>query len=197
MATSVYPRIPPEKRFESRVEYDTNGGCWLWAYGCDRDGYGQFYLVERPNTKAHRVSWMLFRGPVPPGKMVLHRCDIPACVNPDHLFLGSNRENVADMMSKGRHRPTRGEARPMAKLNDIKVREIRRRLARGEHPAQIAVSFDVAASQIYGIRSGKAWRHVSDDVNHTQSPSTGPVASRSTLAGRSQTVGDKAPGRGW
>jgi len=88
----------------SFVEYDTNGGCWLWRGGLKApDSYGNQSRTHLP-VKAHRASYVVHVGPIPEGENVLHRCDVPCCVNPSHLFLGSQQDNVSDMMRKGRHR---------------------------------------------------------------------------------------------
>lgn len=82
---------------------DKTSGCWLWRGASVPRGYGVIYFNGR-QTYTHRVSYELHVGPIPDGLFVLHRCDVPACVNPDHLFIGSAADNVADMMAKGRHR---------------------------------------------------------------------------------------------
>ena len=76
--------------------------CILWNGGKDRFGYGYFYFPKQC-ARAHRAAWVLFVGEIPSGECVLHKCDVPACVNPDHLFIGSRRDNVDDMIRKGRH----------------------------------------------------------------------------------------------
>lgn len=78
----------------SRVEYDTNGGCWLWPV---KSGYGVF-----KGKRAHRLSYEAFVGPIPDGLFVCHKCDVPACCNPDHLFVGTALDNSRDMVAKGR-----------------------------------------------------------------------------------------------
>lgn len=102
------PRTPllPEIRFFKFVEYDTNGGCWLWTGSLNKKGYGKFSVSRRQWTAAHRVSWIMTHGRRP-SKFVLHRCDIPCCVNPDHLFEGDAKANAEDMVKKGRHGNTR------------------------------------------------------------------------------------------
>lgn len=85
--------------------------CWLWQGGKDGRGYGQFRLNGRV-TAAHRAAYLLFVGEIPPDTCVCHRCDIPQCVNPEHLFLGTPRDNSDDKMNKGRHRMPDGETKP-------------------------------------------------------------------------------------
>lgn len=98
------PFIPLKDRFWSKVvKTDT---CWIWigAGSTSKKGYGQIRLpgAKGRQTSAHRVSWILHRGEIPIGLDVLHKCDNPPCVNPDHLFLGTNQDNVNDKVSKGR-----------------------------------------------------------------------------------------------
>jgi hypothetical protein len=91
------------ERFFRKVEQPANGSaCWPWIASKKSDGYGHFFFGGRMDT-AHRASWMLFRGPIPTGLFVLHKCDNPSCVNPDHFFLGDHQANADDKMRKGRH----------------------------------------------------------------------------------------------
>jgi hypothetical protein len=91
----------PTARFWKSVNKD--GYCWLWTRKPDAYGYGVFSVNGR-HTRAHRFSWELHHGPVPDGLWVLHKCDTPACVRPDHLFIGTQMDNVTDMIAKGRYR---------------------------------------------------------------------------------------------
>lgn len=90
------------KRFWDNVQ--KSPGCWLWTAAKRHKGYGAFN-VRGENFKAHRLAWELTYGPIPKGMHVCHRCDTPSCVNPTHLFLGTNQDNVADMFQKGRNSP--------------------------------------------------------------------------------------------
>lgn len=95
--------MTPEFRFFRLVNKNGQGGCWLWT-GCTYNhGYGSFLWDGRMQA-ASRVSWQMHNGPIPAGQHVLHRCDIPLCVNPGHLFLGTHEQNMADMRRKGRGR---------------------------------------------------------------------------------------------
>lgn len=82
----------------------TDGTCWEWMGRRDKDGYGSFRMSPSETDLAHRASWRLHRGPIPEGLFVLHRCDNPPCVNPEHLFLGTQADNVHDMYAKQRDR---------------------------------------------------------------------------------------------
>jgi hypothetical protein len=94
------------KRFSEKYLVCEKTGCWIWAEGKWSDGYGQFgYSIDKDTWKpirAHRASWIIHRGAIPNDLWVLHKCDTPLCVNPEHLFLGTNQDNMDDMMAKGR-----------------------------------------------------------------------------------------------
>lgn len=137
---------------------EPNTGCWLWMACCKDNGYGQVTDDEGRRRGAHVVSYEVFAGPVPDGMCVCHKCDVRACVNPAHLFLGTKGDNNRDAMQKGRN--SRGEHRYNAKLSADDVRAIRAGATRGERDADLAKEFDVHRRAIWQIKAGRTWRHV-------------------------------------
>lgn len=94
------PKRPMPERFWLKV--DKSGECWLWTSYINPCGYGQFQETSYRSERSHRVAWRIVNGPIPDGMFVLHRCDVRRCVNPAHLFLGTNDDNMADKVAKGR-----------------------------------------------------------------------------------------------
>lgn len=145
-----------QRRFWSRVQ--KSDGCWTWTGSKDGDGYG---FVGR--DRAHRFSYELANGPIPKGLCVLHTCDNPPCVRPDHLFLGTHADNVADRHAKGRdsHKPRVpvriGEAQPMAKLTNAVVAEIRAAYATGTSTRDLAKRHGVSQPTISRVVRGRLW----------------------------------------
>ena len=148
-------------RLAAHSEPDTNGGCLLWSGYTNRQGYGDTSVRGR-TTRAHRAAWELANGPVPLGLHVLHRCDVPACINPAHLWLGTNADNMTDKVAKGRHRngDVRGEQCAAAKLTAADVRIVKARLATGEAAPPIARDFGVSPEAVHGIKHGRTWKHI-------------------------------------
>lgn len=138
-------------RFWAKV--DKSGECWLWTAGRTADGYGMFKVGGKVR-KAHRVSWVIANGDTG-DLLVLHRCDVPACVNPAHLFLGTDADNAADRTVKGRG--AKGERMGRAKLTYENVASIRERVAGGEMQKALAAEFGVATSTIARIVIGERW----------------------------------------
>lgn len=145
------------ERFWSRVE--RGDGCWLWTGTLWPNGYGQCASGTRSrNDYAHRMAWKLTNGPIPDGLNVLHRCDNPPCCRPDHLFLGTDADNVADKVAKGRQ--LKGEQIHGARLVAAQIPDIRRRLADRESMHLIAADYGVSRGAIQDIAGGRTWRHV-------------------------------------
>lgn len=103
---SRWAPVAPTERFFEKVHMVPEAGCWLWAGAWFQRGYGSFHVNSRPMS-AHRFSWELHFGEITNGLHVLHKCDTPACVNPAHLYLGTDKDNVRDMLIRGRHNPGR------------------------------------------------------------------------------------------
>lgn len=151
---------------------DRSGKCWLWRGSRAARGYGRFMVGSRrdgtrKSERAHRVAWELKRGPIPAGLCVLHRCDNPPCVRPAHLWLGTCRDNFADMRAKGRGRNGarvhRGERHSLAKLTRAEVEEIRRGYeAGGTSQRELGKRFGVGQTQISRIIRGHRWREGND-----------------------------------
>lgn len=103
--------LNPQERIKAKLLAlhvpEPNTGCWLWLGAHDKDGYGKVSASREISGRAHRFSWEIFKGEIPGGKWVLHKCDTSACINPEHLFLGSARDNNLDMVFKKRHVNTR------------------------------------------------------------------------------------------
>jgi len=146
----------PERLWE---KVDKSGPCWLWTAGL-KDGYGQFNPHSRRPITAHRQSWILAHGSIPAGACVLHHCDVRACVNPDHLFLGTRPDNSADMVAKGRSNI--GEQHPLSKLTDDSVRAIREMYSEPGGMTQqfIADYYGISRSAVGLIVTRKRWPHV-------------------------------------
>lgn len=131
-------RKTTEQRFWEKV--DKSGDCWLWTAGKNHAGYGSFYVFPKIIELAHRLSWiMAYGGPIHQSTFICHRCDNPACVRPDHLFKGTQLDNMRDMGRKGRGRRI---------LTPEQIREIKRRCEAGENQRVLAREFGVTHKAI-------------------------------------------------
>ena len=142
-----------QARFEAKITVNPITGCWEWTASQNPDGYGQFKLNGR-REKAHRVAHVLYIGEIPKGMCVLHRCDNPSCVNPEHLFLGTHADNVKDKVAKGR--AAKGEKNGRAKLTKEAVLHIRKRTMLQREYARL---YGVDQTTVSKIQLGKKWSH--------------------------------------
>lgn len=152
-------------RFWTKVDKSPGFGpdydCWKWTGGIFGGDYGQFNWLGKPQG-AHRASWIIHYGDIPPKMEVCHKCDNPICVNPEHLFLGTHKENMADRERKGRRTPPRGSRNGKAKLTEKQVIEIKKELKEGKiSGSELARQYGVTKTQISLIKLGKSWNHIS------------------------------------
>jgi hypothetical protein len=152
--------------FWERAIPEPNSGCLLWTGALTRGdrGYGVLKVGGRkgPVIRAHRLAWELERGPIPDGLLLCHRCDTPECINPAHLFLGTDADNHRDMDRKGRSRggSSKGEAHPGAKLTDADVAMIRELNSAGMGPSSLARQFGISQATAWNIVNRNTWRHI-------------------------------------
>jgi hypothetical protein len=152
--------ITSPEQFMERVEFDPFGGCWLWARHKSQSEYGAT-MIRGKHVLAHRLSWEIHRGPIPGGMFVCHKCDVRMCVNPDHLFLGTHAENMADMIAKGRRRT-------VAKITEADARRVLSLLRSGVGPTEAARRVGVTASTARNIAYGNSWKHIGQAPPPTQ-----------------------------
>ncbi len=152
--------LTPEERFTAKVNRagpvhpELGTRCHLWIGSHDpASGYGKFFLAGRLRG-AHVAAVLLFIGPIPPGKQALHRCDVRLCVNADHLRIGTQRENVADMIRKGRGRWRAGETHPRSTISDADVVKLRRLRADGHTLEKLGQRFGISPGQAGKIARG-------------------------------------------
>ncbi|MFA6992228.1 MAG: HNH endonuclease signature motif containing protein [Candidatus Gracilibacteria bacterium] len=150
-----------KERFLNKVKIGKPDECWLWIGGVSSRGYGNFCPTHRKNIRAHRFSYELFKGKIPEGLLVCHKCDVPRCVNPDHLFVGTQSENILDCSQKGRlNKPdNRGEKCVRSKLNWGEVSEIRSMyLTKNFTQKKLGEIFGVCDRNISDIVKGVTWK---------------------------------------
>lgn len=147
------------ERFWSKV--DKTGDCWSWTAYTNKSGYGVFRLDGKTLT-SHRLSWIWANGSIPDGMHILHRCDNPKCVNPEHLWAGTHSDNMKDMARKGRWgKPrVRGERHGHSKLTNEDVRRIKILSAIGFNQGRIAAKMGVTQNAVSLIHLGKNYSHV-------------------------------------
>ena len=133
--------------------------CWEWSAHRNSGGYGTINAGGKVQL-AHRLSYRLFKRPIPEGMCVCHRCDNPCCVNPDHLWLATNAENVRDRDEKGRLDCRVGENNGNAKITEVVAFDIVELLSEGQGPAEIARKLGVGPGIVYSIKYNRTWKHI-------------------------------------
>lgn len=169
-------KLTPEERFWVQVR--KTDGCWEWIGGRDLDGYGVFQAEHAgvQHRRAHRYSYALHKGPIPFGLQICHTCDNPSCVRQEHLFLGTNAENMADKIAKGRARVARGEERPEAILTEEQATAI---LADPRPHSVLAAEYGVHPATISSLKTRKSWRHLGPEMG-AKAPRVSPRKGKSS-----------------
>lgn len=160
----------PVEAFWHFVKKGKQSECWEWQGNYLQTGYGRIKLKGKPHT-AHRLSWELHVGSIPPGLFICHRCDNKGCVNPRHLYVGTPMDNFNDSAARGRvsrgdnhwtrkypEKILRGERHPRARLTALQVEDIRRRYSEGEGSRALATAFAVHQSTINRVTAGKHYQ---------------------------------------
>jgi hypothetical protein len=147
-----------QKILEGQIE-DLQTSCKLWTRGTHRNGYGTVNHCGR-NMLVHRVAYMLFKGDIPQGKMVLHSCDNRRCVNPDHLRLGDHKDNMGDMKARGRSARQMGSSHGMSKFSEACVLKAVKLLEGGLPLTEVSKITGMSCATLCDIRKGVAWSHV-------------------------------------
>ena len=140
-----------EERLERHIERLPESGCWIWMGAILKNGYGKVRDAEMNSALAHRASYSHYKGNLSKDKYVCHTCDIPSCVNPNHLFLGTPTENQQDSKRKGR------ATKATFKLDRLKISEIKSYLNHGYSQKKIANLFNISQSMVSMINTKRTW----------------------------------------
>lgn len=157
--------MPTEERLKSMIEVNPITGCWEWQ-GSKNLGYGHTIIGSRKDgtrksIPAHRLAYMIWKGEIPKGYFICHKCDNPACINPNHLFAGTRQDNVDDRERKGRNVIKTGEEQPRAKLSKKKVKDARWEYAFTRVSCRaIARKYGVSSTAMRNAIIGKTWKCV-------------------------------------
>ncbi len=152
-----------EDKFWSFVDKKGEDNCWEWTGNLFKQGYGRMYHHSTKEPKAHRLSYMINIGNIPEGLLVCHICNNKSCVNPKHLYVGTNQDNSDDMKNSGRS--LTGEKASASKLKEEEVLKIRELFAKSERSLEdLGYQFNISAGSIHAIVTGLSWKHVGGPV---------------------------------
>jgi hypothetical protein len=154
----AFRQLPFWDRVKAQTEVNENG-CHIFTGAKDDCGYGRIHQGKKL-VRLHRATYEKVHGAIPKGKVIMHKCDVPACINPDHLVLGTQGINVQDMIDKKRNKIMRGSEHGMAKLTESDIPIIRQQLEIGQSCASIARHYGVSEGMIRHIKTNKSWKHV-------------------------------------
>lgn len=169
MVTVDNVKANTSEKFWSKVHFGESNDCWEWIAYKDKDGYGNFrikdYRGRHTMIGSHRYMYKMVVDDFNDDLLCLHSCDNPPCVNPNHLWIGTNDDNIQDMIKKGRNvtyhlPPMVGSKHPKAKLDEEIVRRIKEKILSGVKQRAIAKEYDVYETVISKIKKGVLWRHV-------------------------------------
>lgn len=152
-----------EQRFWDKLKVGNSGECWEWQAALDDKGYGQIWSKGTAQS-AHRVAWEIMIGPIPKDMNVLHRCDNRKCCNPRHLFLGSQWDNIVDMIRKGRGNPPVGINHPNSIFTEEEARDIK---FSSLSTKELAEKYGKGLPTIINIRNGRRWKHLKPPTEET------------------------------
>lgn len=153
---------PPKLSIESRLQKHTklSNGCWVFNGSLDKDGYGVFTYGRGKQVRAHRMAFEFYVGPIPNLILVCHSCDNPSCINPEHLFLGSPKDNTQDMIKKQRRPVLSGDDHPNAKLTEHQAHEIKQLRKQNVPLRSIANQYGISFQTVSSIAKGTTWKHI-------------------------------------
>lgn len=160
--TKAFKTKSLSERFASKWVPEPNSGCWLWNSTVNTDGYPilcspRQQLRKPERIRAHRAAWIIYKGEIPQGMQVCHKCDTPLCVNPDHLFVGTSRDNNRDRQAKGRGADVKGIKSPVAKLSEADVLSIRKDC---RSQSVISREFGITQATVSKIKLRQRWSHL-------------------------------------
>ena len=152
------PLIPMEQKLLRYVV--SENGCWNWVATKDKQGYGMLSHHRGKQIRAHRASYEFHVAKIPEGLLVCHSCDNPSCINPNHLFVGTPKENTRDMLDKNRRPVLRGERHPNAKLTNDQVSQIKQLRSENRPLKEIASQFNISFQTVSSITKGTTWNRI-------------------------------------